>query len=155
MPAPSSDSLARRGCSRSAARPPHRLGGAHRRGALSSSRRAPSTDCPYACVGLTCEQPRRASVAHASRGPVLRVAPWMRNITLLASKYVPTLIRTALSGPGRPGCMVSIPFGLHRGASHLGSCISRHLLISSNATASGTSSRVNVPLGVSIQARGT
>jgi len=31
------------------------------------SRSASSTDCKYACVGLTCEKPRRASVSNASR----------------------------------------------------------------------------------------
>jgi hypothetical protein len=41
----SSDPLARRGFSRSAS----------------------LTDCMYACVGLTCEKPRRASVWNASQ----------------------------------------------------------------------------------------
>jgi hypothetical protein len=45
IPAASSNPLARRGFSRSAS----------------------STDCKYACVGLTCEKPRRASVSNASR----------------------------------------------------------------------------------------
>ena len=54
------------GLSRSADRPPHRLGGAHRHGARYSSRRAPSTDCTYANMSLTCEKPRRTSVSSAS-----------------------------------------------------------------------------------------
>jgi len=45
MPAPASDPLARRACSRSAS----------------------STDRWYACGGLPCEKPRWASVSNASR----------------------------------------------------------------------------------------
>jgi len=55
IPAPASDPLARRGCSRSAF----------------------STDCQYACVGLTCEQPRRTSVSNALRRHSWIIRAWI------------------------------------------------------------------------------
>jgi hypothetical protein len=52
MPAPLSDPLGRRGCSRSAS----------------------STDCEYTSVGLACEKPRLASVSNASRRGIVRAS---------------------------------------------------------------------------------